>query len=231
MSRSQLVMALLLSTAVVGFTPALAAAQDEASSSIEGPVWDLSVADETVADVPASMSLEDGTASVFGGCNTFFGAYTLDGESLTFASDFGGTLVECEPSVMEVEEGFIAGLGATASYQLDGGLLALFDESGAQVLSFDETGVATIDDLAVLGFEIAKTQAHVNQLRGHVANLDNRGDVKALAAHVNELTKQHINQRDNQQQLRKRIHALEAQVAALAEVLGEKGIIPTGDTE
>jgi heat shock protein HslJ len=225
MSRSRLVMALLLSTAVVGFTPALAAAQDEASSSIEGPVWDLIVADDTLADVPASMSLEGGTASVFGGCNTFFGAYTLDGDSLTFASDFGGTLVECEPNVMEVEEGFIAGLGATASYQLDGGLLALIDESGAQVLSFDETGVATTADLAVLGFEIAKSQAHVQQLRRHVANIDVRGDVKALAAHVNELTKQHINQRDNQQQLRKRIHALETLVASMADVLAEEGII------
>jgi peptidoglycan hydrolase CwlO-like protein len=126
---------------------------------------------------------------------------------------------------MEVEEGFIAGLGATASYQLDGGLLALFDESGAQVLSFDETSVATTADLAVLGFEIAKTQAHIQQLRGHVANLDNRGDVKALAAHVNELTKQHINQRDNQQQLRKRIRALETLVASMVDVLAEEGII------
>lgn len=229
MLKSRSAIALSLAVAVVGAVPAVVAAQDEAST-LEGPVWDLIIPDDSGADVPASMTLEDGTASVFGGCNSYFGDYALDGDSLSFGV-LAGTLAACEPNVEEIEAVFLAGLEATASYQIDGGVLMYLDESGAQVLSFDEAGVATTDDLTVLGFEIAKTQAHVQQLRGHMQSIDVRGDVEALEAHVNELTKQHINQRTKQVELRKRIHALETQVSSIAEALGEQGIIPTGDTE
>mgnify|MGYP001813724035 FL=1 len=229
MLKSRSILALSLAVAVVGVFPAIAAAQDE-TSELEGPVWDLIVPDDSAADVPASMALEDGTASVFAGCNSYFGDYSLDGGSLSFGV-LAGTLAACEPNVEEIEATFLAGLEATASYQIDGGVLTLLDESGSQVLNFDEAGVATTDDLTTLGFEIAKTQAHIQQLRGHVRNIDVRGDVEALEAHVNELSKQHINQRTKQQELRKRVHALETQVSSLSQSLGAQGIIPTGDTE
>ena len=225
MSSSRAPMALTLAAVMAAAIAVPAAAQDEASPSIEGPVWELVAIGEAAADTSASMSLDDGTAAVFGGCNSFFGSYQLDGQSLTFGSDFTSTLVECEPAVMEQEQATIAALGNVASYATEGDLLDLLDDAGGQALSFQETSVATVMDVEALSFEIEKTQAHIQQLRQHVNNLDVRGDVEALEAHLNKLTEQHINQRNNQQELRKRIHSLEQQVAQLQLLLTEEGIM------
>jgi len=222
-------MALTLAAVMAAAIAVPAAAQDESSPSIEGPVWELLSIGQAAADTSASMSLDAGTASIFGGCNSFFGSYTLDGESLTFGDEFTSTLVECGSAVMEQEQATIAALGNVASYATEGDLLDLLDDAGGQVLSFQETSVATVADVDALSFEIEKTQAHIQQLRRHVNNLDVRGDMKALEAHLNKLTEQHINQRNNQQELRKRIHALEVQVAQLQELLVAEGIMPLDD--
>ena len=229
MSKLRASMGLTLAAVMAAAIAVPATAQDEASPSIEGPVWELLAIGQAAADTSASMSLDAGTASIFGGCNSFFGSYTLDGQSLTFGDEFTSTLVECEPAVMEQEQATIAALGNVASYATEGDLLDLLDDDGGQALSFQETSVATVADVDALRFEIEKTQAHIQQLRRHVNNLDVRGDVKALEAHLNKLTEQHINQRNNQQQLRQRIHALETQVAQLQELLVVEGIMPLDD--
>ena len=225
MSKLRASMGLTLAAVMAAAIAVPATAQDEASPSIEGPVWELLAVGQAAADTSASMSLDAGTASIFGGCNSFFGSYQLDGQSLTFDENFTSTLVECEPAVMEQEQATIAALGNVASYATEGDLLDLLDDAGGQALSFQETSVATVMDVEALSFEIEKTQAHIQQLRQHVNNLDVRGDVEALEAHLNKLTEQHINQRNNQQELRKRIHSLEQQVAQLQLLLTEEGIM------
>ena len=229
MSKLRASMGLTLAAVMAAAIAVPATAQDEASSSIEGPVWELLAVGQAAADTSASMSLDAGTASIFGGCNSFFGSYQLDGQSLTFGDDFTSTLVECEPAVMEQEQATIAALGDVASYATEGSRLDLLDAGGGQALSFQETSVATTTDIDTLQFEIEKTQAHIQQLRRHVNNLDVRGDVEALEAHLNKLTEQHINQRNIQQQLRQRIRALEVQVAQLQELLISQGIMPLDD--
>lgn len=219
-------MALTLAAVMAAAIAVPATAQDEASSSIEGPVWELLNIGEAAADVSATMSLDDGTAAIFGGCNSFFGSYTLDGQSLTFDENLTSTLVECEPEVMEQEQAYIAALGDVASYAMEGDLLDLLDDGGGQALSFQETSVATTTDIATLQFEIDKVRANLQHLRGRVQNEDARGDVKALEAHLNKLTQQHINQRTNQQALTKRVKSLEVQVAQLQQLLIEEGIMP-----
>jgi heat shock protein HslJ len=218
-------MALTLAVVVSGAIAAPAAAQDEPSASIEGPVWELLSIGEAAADTPASMSLDDGTASIFGGCNSFFGSYTLDGESLTFDEDSTSTLVECEPEVMEQEQAYLAALGDVASYAAQDDILDLLDDGGGQLLSFEETSVATTTDIATLQFEIEKVRANLQQLRGRVHNEDVRGDVKALEAHLNQLTQQHIKQHSINQELRGRIHSLEQQVAIMQQALLQEGIM------
>ena len=229
MSKLRASMALPLAAVMATAIAVPATAQDEPASSVEGPVWELLAVGQAATEASASMSLDDGTAAVFGGCNSFFGSYQLDGQDLTFDDDFTSTLVECEPAVMEQEQAYIAALGDVASYATEGDLLDLLDDAGGEVLSFQETSVATVADVDALSFEIEKTQAHIQQLRRHVNNLDVRGDVKALEAHLNKLTEQHINQRNNQQQLRQRIHALETQVAQLQELLIAEGMMPLDD--
>lgn len=221
--RSQL--ALTLAVVVAGAIAAPAAAQDEPAPSIEGPVWELLNVGDAAADVSASMSLDDGTAAIFGGCNSFFGSYELDGEALTFDENLTSTLVECEPQVMDQENAFIAALGDVATYDVQADILSLLDDGGGQVLSFEETSVATTTDIATLQFEIEKVRASLQHLRGRVQNEDVRGDVRGLEAHLNKLTEQHINQRNNQQQLRQRIHALETQLALVQQALMQEGIM------
>jgi len=182
-------------------------------------------------DASASMSLDGGTAAIFGGCNSFFGSYELDGESLTFGDDFTSTLVECEPQVMDDESAYISALGDVATYALQESILNLFDDGGGQVLSFEETGVATTTDIATLQFEIDKVRASLQHLRGRTQNEDVRGEVKGLEAHLNKLTEQHINQRNNQVELRKRIHSLEQQVAIMQQALRHEGIMDIADAE
>ena len=229
MSKLRASMGLTLAAVMAAAIAVPATAQDEASSSIEGPVWELLAVGQAAADTSASMSLDAGTASIFGGCNSFFGSYTLEGESLTFGDEFTSTLVECEPAVMEQEQATIAALGNVASYATEGDLLDLLDDAGGEVLSFQETSVATVADVDALSFEIEKLRASVQHLRGRVQAEDVRGEAKALEAHLNKLTEQHINQRNNQQQLRQRIHALETQVAQLQELLIAEGMMPLDD--
>ena len=229
MSKLRASMGLTLAAVMAAAIAVPATAQDEASPSADEGGIELVALGEAAADTSASMSLDDGTAAVFGGCNSFFASYQLDGQSLTFGDDFTSTLVECEPAVMEQEQATIAALGNVASYATEGDLLDLLDDAGGEVLSFQETSVATVADVDALSFEIEKTQAHIQQLRRHVNNLDVRGDVEALEAHLNKLTEQHINQRNNQQQLRQRIHALETEVAQLQELLIAEGMMPLDD--
>ena len=236
MSDSRAPMALTLAAVMAAAIAVPAAAQDEASPSIEGPVWELLSVGQAAADTSATMSLDAGTAAVFGGCNSFFGTYTLDGQSLSFDEDFTSTLVECEPAVMEQEQAYIAALGDVASYATEGDRLDLLDAAGGQALSLQETSVATVADIDTLQFEIEKVRASLQHLRGRVQNEDVRGevgslggDVKSLEAHLNKLTEQHINQRNLQQELRQRIRGLERQVAQLQELLIAEGIMPLDD--
>ena len=224
-------LALTLAALVAGAIAAPAAAQDEPAPSIEGPVWELLSIGDAAVDASSSMTLDDGTTAIFGGCNSFFGSYELDGESLSFDDNFTSTLVECDPQVMEDESAYISALGDVATYAVQDSILNLFDDGGGQVLSFEETAVATTTDILTLQFEIDKVRASLQHLRGRVQNEDVRGEVKGLEAHLNKLTEQHINQRTNQVELRKRIHALEQQVAIMQQALVLEGIMDVDDAE
>jgi heat shock protein HslJ len=240
MQRSRLAMAFALSTFSLAVLPVVATAQDGAAASIEGPVWDLVVPDDRLAGTGATLALQGGTASVHGGCNTFFGGYELDGSSLAFG-ELAGTQVACGPAETEVEAFFLGGLGEVASYDiLEDGTLELLDADGNAVLTFSEEVAATTTELGEVEFELERMRGHIAELRerlsSHVADLreeikqqDTRDDVAALEAHLNELTKQHLHQRDLLHQLTKRTHALEKQVAILTEIHAEAGDIPTVD--
>lgn len=230
MNRPRLAMTLAISAAVIGIMPTVAVAQDASQVPIEGPVWDLIVPDDRLTGTGATLSLVEGTATVHGGCNTFFGPYELDGGSLSFG-DLAGTMIACGATESEVEDYFLGALGGVAAFDLlDDGTLQLLDAEGTAVLTFSEEVVATANDLGQIEFEIERMRGHIAELRGRIAAHDNRDQVAALEAHLNELTKQHIHQRDLQEQLRKRVRALEHQVAILTEIHVEDGDIPMGDT-
>lgn len=79
----------------------------------------------------------DGSLSGNSGCNNFSTGYTMDGDSLTINDAIAATMMAClEEGVMEQEAGFLAALPATATYQISGDQLTLFDANGTAVAVF-----------------------------------------------------------------------------------------------
>ncbi|HET9208503.1 MAG TPA: META domain-containing protein [Burkholderiaceae bacterium] len=70
-----------------------------------------------------------------GGCNRLSGAYTLDGERLTFSRAIG-TMMACRDG-MDQERALLDTLTQVARWRIDGQRLALLDERGATLLLFD----------------------------------------------------------------------------------------------
>ena len=78
----------------------------------------------------ATLRFEPDTARVagFGGCNRYFGNYTLDGTKLQFGP-IGMTMMACAAG-MDLERQLAAAFGATRSYTLNGNELTLVGDSG-----------------------------------------------------------------------------------------------------
>jgi len=89
----------------------------------------------TPANSPVAQS-EENTANGNAGCNTFFGAYTLSGNTFT-AGPFGLTQMMCEEAAMQVEQAFLAGLENAQSYQITLNQLIITTETGSLLLYAD----------------------------------------------------------------------------------------------
>jgi len=89
----------------------------------------------TPANSPAAQS-EENAANGNAGCNTFFGAYTLSGDTFT-AGPFGLTQMMCEDAAMQVEQAFLAGIENAQSYQITLNQLIINTETGSLLLYAD----------------------------------------------------------------------------------------------
>lgn len=72
----------------------------------------------------------DGHVSGNGGCNTFRGSYTQDGDNVKI-SDLASTMMGCEPDVAELETQYLKALEASTKATRSGNDLELRDDSGA----------------------------------------------------------------------------------------------------
>lgn len=72
----------------------------------------------------------DGTVSGNGGCNTFRGSYTQDGDEVTISS-LASTMRGCEQDVVDLEAQYLKALESTATATRSGDSLELRDDSGA----------------------------------------------------------------------------------------------------
>ncbi len=72
-----------------------------------------------------------------GGCNRYFGNYTLVDSELEFGP-LGSTMMACPEAVMDQERRFLQALESTRRYRLDAdtGLLYFVDEAGTDRLRF-----------------------------------------------------------------------------------------------
>ena len=187
----------LVALAAMALTATLATtalAQDEAApadpSTPEGTTWILhqmavdgpDLLEHLPRLVTASLVMEDGQAGGSAGCNSWFGYYELDGESLTLGT-IGATMMFCQGPAMAVEEVYLAHLGAVASWSVDGAELTLSDADGNALLLFDAAPEATVVgswvaqgiNNGVGGVETNENTAKVTAIfdpEGHLAGMD-----------------------------------------------------------
>jgi heat shock protein HslJ len=116
-----------------------------AGAALEGTDWraDAIVVDGALSPVPdgidVTLRLDAGQADGVAACNHYGGGYKLAGDALVF-SPMAVTEMACEEPRMSLESAFLAALGATASYRLDGGQLHLLDASGADLAVLSAAG-------------------------------------------------------------------------------------------
>jgi heat shock protein HslJ len=97
---------------------------------LEGTRWvvDGIVEGNAVSSVPAgltaSITIENGRASVEPGCNTGSATVTADGDTLVFGP-LGLTKKMCEPDAMKLEQAVVATLSGTVQYRIEADVLTL----------------------------------------------------------------------------------------------------------
>lgn len=100
--------------------------------------WTLVSGVDAPDDAVPTLTLEEGNASGFGGCNTFRGGYELDGDSISIGP-LAGTLMACEVQKMAVEGAYMPALEVADAWAIDGDELVL-SSGGEETLRFSGPG-------------------------------------------------------------------------------------------
>jgi putative lipoprotein len=98
--------------------------EDGAAPTLEGTEWTLVDGVDAPDDSVPTLTLADGSASGFGGCNTFNGGYELDGDSITIGP-LAATLMACEDAKSAAEAAYLPALEAVDSWAIEDGELVL----------------------------------------------------------------------------------------------------------
>ena len=112
---------------------------------LEGTLWTLvSYGDPSDpqavlegSEITAEFDSAEGTVHGSAGCNSYFGSYEVDGETITFGP-LGSTMMACsEPEgIMEQELAYLAALGSAVTYYIEGDKLELVDADGTRIAQF-----------------------------------------------------------------------------------------------
>jgi heat shock protein HslJ len=149
-------------------------------AALEGPVWRLAslrgldAGSLRAATRPVTARFSGGRIDGFSGCNSFFGAYTIDGDQVVVGS-LGGTMMACPEVPMAVETAVKNALVGTFRYTLADHLLTL--HAGAEpVMVFQRESTPRLEGAAwkVTGFNNGR-QAVVSPLPGTTLSLTFRG--------------------------------------------------------
>ena len=107
----------------VALVALLAAGCGEGASELEGTSWDFAgyeVGSGEVGAVPgttATIAFEETTVSGSDGCNQFTGGYELSEGNMIQIGPLAGTLMACEPEVMEQADTILAIQGEVILYE------------------------------------------------------------------------------------------------------------------
>jgi heat shock protein HslJ len=135
--------AALFAAAEVPANPAAAPAPTLSAPTLEDTSWLLAayrvgdaLVEVTAGGPPARFQLAGGRIAGSPGCNRLGGAYTLDGDRLSFDANLASTMMACPEPLMQQEQAVGAALVKVAAYRLDGELLELTDAAGQPLLRF-----------------------------------------------------------------------------------------------
>lgn len=87
--------------------------------------------------IPPQLAFSAGQLTGNVGCNSFSGAYQLEGDRLTIDPRMATTMMACEESVMALEQAVTSQLGAVSGYRYAGSRLELLNAEGATLLLLD----------------------------------------------------------------------------------------------
>lgn len=137
------------------------------TGSLTGPEWVLD-ADRSSIDLPdgaaATLTVDGGTVSGVGPCNSYRGSIQVDGSDVTIGS-LAETMMACEQPLMDAQDAFTAALRSAQTAEVDGDTLVL---TGADDTTLTFTAVDPTEQ--VLGdwdiVEVAKPDAIVSVREG-----------------------------------------------------------------
>jgi heat shock protein HslJ len=94
--------------------------------------------------VPTIAFSDDGMLSGTSGCNSFFGQYQTDGQTMSIGQ-MGSTLMLClDDGVVKLEDEYFALLQDVTAYVIDGTFLTLYNENAVGILFFETVSTAQI---------------------------------------------------------------------------------------
>jgi heat shock protein HslJ len=108
---------------------------DDGSPPLEQTEWTLVGGVEAPPDAVPTLTLEEGTASGFAGCNRFTGGYELDGNSVA-VGPLATTQMACEDAKTAVEAAYLPALEAVDAWAIEGGELVL-SADGEETLRYE----------------------------------------------------------------------------------------------
>ncbi len=98
-------------------------------------------------EAPISLTFTQDGVNGSAGCNTYFGKFQFNIDTLTF-SDVGSTLIACADNIMAQETTYLDALRSATSYQINNGVLRIIYRDGA--LTFNG-GTAAVTATPLIG--------------------------------------------------------------------------------
>lgn len=110
-----------------------ACAVDKGADPLDGTAWELvSMGDQlTLEGTTLTLSFAQGQAGGNAGCNSYSGAYRVEGDAFTL-DEIVSTLMACvDNAVMDQEQMYLAALNEVSSYSLTDNTLVLYRADGS----------------------------------------------------------------------------------------------------
>ena len=135
MSRNRVVVGVVIAVAAIVGATVWAVTDTGDGASLAGTSWTLSNLDSAgVTGTAPTLVFTETDVNGTGGCNTFGGTYTTDGDAISFGP-IASTMMACEGQSMEQETVYFAALDGANRYAVDGDALTLTGDAGMLTFS------------------------------------------------------------------------------------------------